>query len=299
MTLFDRYVVVDWSAASRPTTGRDSIWIADLDAVGGTALCTNPSTRVSAEAALTRIADDAVDGRVLLAVDAPLGYPAGSARWFGLDDDPPWRAMWREIAGRVTDDAANVNNRFEVAGELNRHGAGAGPFWGRPASRPVAGLTATKPDRFPVPEWRGCERELREEGRRPASCWQLLGAGSVGGQALTLLPVLERLRGRLVAAGRPAEIWPMTCGFEAPEVGPGGMVVVEAWPTAFDLESRPDVVRDEAQVDGVAHRLGAADRAGELADWFAPALDGATVASAVAEEAWILRPPSGRTGNPG
>ena len=27
MPLFDRYVMVDWSAATKPTKGRDSIWL--------------------------------------------------------------------------------------------------------------------------------------------------------------------------------------------------------------------------------------------------------------------------------
>ena len=35
MALFDSYVMVDWSAESRPKRGKDSIWLAHLRRVGG------------------------------------------------------------------------------------------------------------------------------------------------------------------------------------------------------------------------------------------------------------------------
>ena len=37
MPLFDRYAIVDWSAANTPTTGKDSIWIALAEREGGEA----------------------------------------------------------------------------------------------------------------------------------------------------------------------------------------------------------------------------------------------------------------------
>ena len=292
--LFDRFVVVDWSAAGSSKTGKDSIWIASLDADGAQGALdadrevrlTNPATRRRAEQELVAMSDRPV--RTLVAVDASLGYPAGSAAWFGLGDDAPWRAMWRHLASTVVDDEANHNNRFEVAADLNRRGGDVGPFWGRPVGSPLDGLDGRKPARFPVPEYRCVEERLRTAGRRPASCWQLLGAGSVGGQSLTLIPILERL----LASAR-VEVWPFTTGITAPSVSAGTIVVAETWPTAFDLDVPVGRIRDAAQVDFVVRRLRDADATGELAAWFAPELDPARRALVESEEGWVLLPPSG------
>ena len=316
--LFDRYVVVDWSAASRPTIGRDSIWIATLDDTPDDASgapsdagvdLANPPTRSDAEALLRSIVAGSCRRRTLVAIDAPLGYPAGGSALFGGDDgvagsegDPPWRRAWRAIAARSRDDLVNANNRFEVAGELNRRGGfGAGPFWGMPPSHTVAGLEPTKPRPFTpsVAEFRHCEHWLLDRGLRPASPWQLSGAGSVGGQTLTLLPILDRL---LDEAGRnagrePIEVWPFTTGWRAPAVGPGTTVVAETWPTAFDVAYPAGRVRDAAQVHDVAMALRAADD-GRLAAWFdrpdaigAPDGGGIDV-DVVSTEGWVLAPAS-------
>jgi len=279
---FDRFVVVDWSAASRPVTGPNSVWIAVVDpSLGVEPRLSNPSTRRRAEAELV----DVIDGRprTLVAVDASLGYPVGSADWFGLDGESPWRAMWRHVADHVADDERNVNNRFEVAGRLNRRRAGDGPFWGRPASRPVDGLRPTKPASFPVPEFRTVETNLRLGGLRPASGWQLTGAGSVGSQTLTLLPVVHRL-----LAGGAIDVWPFTTGLAAESDRP---VVVETWPTAFDLDLSIHPVRDAAQVAGVAGRLAELDADGRLSGWFAPRLSAGERELVESEEGWVLAPP--------
>lgn len=285
MTLFDRYVVVDWSAAARPRTGVDSVWIAVLDPDGETVL-SNPPTRAAAEASLQELVDDAGGARTLLAVDASLGYPSGSAAWFGLAGEPAWRAWWDELAAAIVDDEANRNNRFEVAAELNRRGGGSGPFWGRPHTRDLANLTATKPAMFPVPEYRLAEVALRRDGRRPASCWQLLGVGSVGSQTLMLVPILRRL------VERPGvEVWPFTTGLDVPAVAAGVTVVTETWPSAFDIDPSAHAVRDAAQVDGVAHRIRTADRSGALSSWFAPSLAEDQRMQVEREEGWVLAPP--------
>lgn len=280
--LFDRHVVVDWSASSSPTTGSDSIWVAVHDGVGEPALH-NPPTRAAAEALLRGLADPAA--RTLVAIDASLGYPAGSAAAFGLTAQPPWQAWWDEIAGLLADDDANRNDRFEVAGRLNRRVAGDGPFWGRPAQRPVDGLATTKPARFPAPEFRHVEEQLRAAGRRPSSGWQLLGAGSVGSQTLTLLPILHRWY-----RDGGVEVWPFTTGLVAPDVRPGTTVLAETWPTAFDLDLPVGMVRDAAQVRGAAAALAAADGDGALGEWFAPPLAGDVRTVVEAEEGWVLRP---------
>jgi len=53
MSLFDGYLMVDWSAAGTPRTGKDSIWIAFL--ADGELRLENPSMRVTAEALIGRL----------------------------------------------------------------------------------------------------------------------------------------------------------------------------------------------------------------------------------------------------
>ncbi len=110
--MFDRVVVVDWSASSRPVRGRDSIWIATADAGSGDIRTTNPATRSDACGELDELCRR--PGTTLLGVDFSLGYPAGTARALRLNGTP-WRAMWSLLAELVIDADDNANNRFEVA----------------------------------------------------------------------------------------------------------------------------------------------------------------------------------------
>ncbi len=281
MTLFDRHIVVDWSARNAPATGKDSIWIAHVD-LGGATTFSNPPTRHAAAREIESLVAGGPTRRTLLTVDVSLGYPSGSAEWFDLDGAPPWLAMWQMLEREIADDDRNRNNRFEVAAALNRRGGDEpAPFWGRHAANALDGLTVTKPASFPVAEFRACDVLLRSMGARPASPWQLLGAGTVGSQSLTLIPILERLR-----RTSRAEVWPFTTGLRPPDVESATVVIAEIWPTAFDVEMPIHWVRDAAQVHGVAHRLVAADQSGELASWFTPPVDDPTPIED--EEGWIL-----------
>ena len=289
---FDRYVMVDWSAAGSPVRGADSIWIADL-ADGDDADVSNPSTRAAARHQLLQLIERSAAERVLIGIDASLGYPAGTATLFGLRGTP-WEAMWHEITQLSDDDDRNRNNRFAVAAELNRRvTAGPGPFWGCPPARAGVDLRSTKPQVFAVGEFRRTEHCLRGRGLRPASAWQLFGAGSVGSQTLTAVPVLSVLRSHF--PGR-IEVWPFTTGLDAPQTRPGVVVVAEVWPTMFQAEADRDAdaeqVKDVVQVRRTALGLRAADRSGELVRWLAPRLAGAgEIEHVVGEEGWILGVP--------
>src|SRR5215467_7384979 len=142
--IFDRYIVVDWSASNRPRTGRDSIWVCGLTADGPRSTA-NPCTRGSAEVMIRDLLRHCVDAgeRVLIGCDFPYGYPAGFAAELGLSGKP-WRAIWDYLAARLRDDAAtNVSNRFQVAAGINAcleyH-----VFWGRPATQPSDHLSARR-----------------------------------------------------------------------------------------------------------------------------------------------------------
>jgi hypothetical protein len=253
--MFDRVVVVDWSASSRPVRGRDSIWIGVTEPPFDDVATSNPPTRSEACEVLERWCGR--PGRTLLGVDFSLGYPAGTAARLGCVGEP-WNAMWDLLDELVVDGDDNRNNRFEVAAELNaRLGGSAGPFWGCPPAVRSATLTSTKVDPTPLGEWRITELELRRRGYRPFSTWQLLGAGSVGGQTLLGIARLARLRTALTAAGRSVDVWPFT-GANVTDSS-ANVVIAEVWPSIHPLPDLAGRVRDEVQVAETARRLALRD----------------------------------------
>ncbi|MEM0945552.1 MAG: precorrin-8X methylmutase, partial [Pseudomonadota bacterium] len=115
--LFDRYLIVDWSAAGTPVRGANSIWWAEWHREGGLVARENPPTRAEAMTQIaTRLADAIASGaRVLTGFDFPFGYPAGFARRLGGD----WRTLWARIEEGLEDAPDNTNNRFDLAGRFN------------------------------------------------------------------------------------------------------------------------------------------------------------------------------------
>jgi hypothetical protein len=204
--------------------------------------------------------------------------------------------MWDHLAGAVVDGPRNENNRFEVAAALNgRVSAGPGPFWGVPPRRATSSLDPRKPPGFPhgaLAEHRATETRLRASGSRVASVWQLLGAGSVGSQTLTGIPVVAALCADPALAAR-SHVWPFTTGLTAAPTGDRGDAIVHAeiWPGLVPFDASLHAVRDAAQVIGLARHLAALDEHGALAVRFAPAVPSDLVASIVDEEGWILGGP--------
>ena len=285
--MFDRVLVVDWSANSAPKRGADSIWIAELhvgESVRNIRIWNPPTRRAAAELLSERL--DAVRrARTLIGVDFSIGFPTGFATALGLAGTP-WSSTWAFLAERIADDHRNRNNRFAVAADLNACvSGGAAPFWGCPPSARASTLTSTKPvDGACLPEWRTTEQELRTAGCRPFSSWQLLGAGSVGSQTLLGIPVLDRLR----RSHRDVEVWPLSTGLCAVDVAPGGVLVAEVWPSMHQVPETGPEPKDRRQVAAVAAALVAADRAGELPSWFTPTCPAQRVGAVVDEEGWVL-----------
>jgi precorrin-8X/cobalt-precorrin-8 methylmutase len=284
--MFDTFVMVDWSAAAVPRTGRDSIWIC-WHAPDGERL-ENPATRHAAKALLGDWLAAAVarEERVLLGFDFPFGYPAGFAARLGLSG-PPWRAVWDEIAGLLQDDMDNANNRFDVADALNRRVSGGRfPFWGCPA--------ASARDCLGGKHHRGHERDGLAERRLvdlhiPSAqpCWKLLGSGAVGGQALTGIPVVRALRDDPRWIDR-TRVWPCETGLRAP--ADGTVVIAEVYPSLWAVSPAAGEPKDAAQVRSVARFFAERDRAGELAALFAgdPGLSPEQRSRVETEEAWTL-----------
>lgn len=278
-TLFDAYVFVDWSAASRPKTGKDSVWIAEGRYVSDGSLAverpTNPSTRSKAAMDVQAKLRDYVHNfkRVLVGFDFPYGYPAGWNTAVGVTDSE-WRALWATLEKCIEDDKQNKNNRFDIADRLNKAVAHtAGPYWGRPAA--LAANCPNVPSHKPkslandIPEFREVERDLRRNGKLPSSVWQLLGNGAVGSQALVGIPVLHRLRTDDQFRDC-SQIWPFETGWDCP-VAPRPFVLhAEIWPGAIEVNQNLCTIRDAAQVLSYVYWAAQMDIDGNLAAFFNP-----------------------------
>ena len=263
---FDRVIVVDWSGrASRSPVreSKDAIWVGTCE--HGLEVQVYFRTRSDATVWLTtKLAEG---GRQLVGFDFPMGYPAGLARRLTGTDQA--RALHGWLARRIVDGPNNANNRFEVAADINRQLGGQGPFWGCPKARPRLHLPSLK-----TVDYRalGLDEKRRVERENPPAkpVWQLLGAGSVGSQALLGIPVVDRL-----ARFCGAAVWP----FEAP----GDQTLAEVYPSllAPAVIASGDRIPDRAQVRLLARALFNLSQRDHLARLFdTPAI--------AAEEGWIL-----------
>ena len=322
-SLFDTYVMVDWSAAALPARGADSIWSAVLHGSTGVLDVVNHPTRTEAKSMLRSLLRSSIaDGhRVLVGVDIPYGYPVGTAAALGLATTPrlpPWAAMWGELHRLIEDDVGdrpNRNTRFATAAALNaRIGANEadrsrpGPFWGGPVHLVNSPLSPKKLHAYPyatpsgsLTEFRHAERALRAQGMRPFSVWQLAGAGAVGSQTLMGIPVLADLVTDPQLAPR-SHVWPFTTGLaleSIPAISAASMTVgvvvhAEIWPGFLPkgaVEAVDHPVKDARQVTALCGWMAEHDRAGTLAALFAPKLDPVVAADVVAEEGWVLGVP--------
>lgn len=298
--LFDAYIMVDWSAAAKPTTGTNSIWLGVLarDArLKFQFTAVNPDTRLKAtELILGLIAKFNRRGdRVLLGFDFSMGYPAGTAAALGLDtkSQPAWKAMQVFLASKLKDKLDNSNARYAIAAGMNyKISQGPFPFWGAPARDQVKTL-AGKKGTFKgatLSEYRLTEEHARQTLKaKPKSVWQLAYTGSVGSQSLTGLPHIHRLLKDLP----DAKLWPFETGFvPLSEDSLTGVqtVIAEIYPSALTITPEPGEVLDKAQVRTMAHHYCSLDEKRRLGDVFGPpdSLDKGKIMQIVAEEGWIL-----------
>jgi len=291
--LFSAYVIVDWSAAAKPTTGADSVWIGVLKRDVRFRLTFeshNPATRQEAEAKLAAILDDFKKRgeRALVGFDFPLGFPQGFAQALNLPGEAPWRAVWDQLNKMVKDKADNTNNRFGVGSEINRRLTGGPfPFWGCP---PKDALTTLQPKRTRE-HGEGDLAEFRfadKAAKGAHSIWKLYYNGSVGGQAIVGIPAARRLRD-----ARNARVWPFETGFKAlteADLDGVDVVIAEVYPSLLKAVPAPGEVKDLAQVRAQAEHFAKLDEAGKLGAVFAPGKDvpAEVVEAAQAEEGWIL-----------
>lgn len=296
--LFSAYVMIDWSAASTPKQGKDSIWIGVIKRdirFRPTFEAHNPPTREAAMKALDDILADLRrrSERALVGFDFPLGYPAGAAGMLKCDP-PDWSGLWKFLAANVVDKPTNVNNRFAVASKMNRLMTDeARPFWGAPAKDTQRWLAATKPvhgDDLPAP-LRHTELATRGKSKSGAkTVWQIFGNGTVGSQAIVGVPRVKRLADQL---GDKAKVWPFQTGWKAltpADVEGLDAVIAEIYPALTPLKTEPGEVPDRAQVRTLCEHFARLDEAGRLGELFAPPKDARPemVADVEREEGWIL-----------
>jgi hypothetical protein len=263
--MFDRVVIVDWSARSSPSPVRpsaDAIWVGEAGA--GEAY---HRTRAAAGADVAeRIAALPAGQRMLVGFDFPFAYPSGFAASLGCAGP---LAVWDWLVARITDGPDNANNRFETAAAINRMFPGVGPFWGRPVGIRLPDL----PHRGSLRQGHGLPERRAVEAQVPRAqpVWKLYTTGSVGSQALLGLPVLARLR-RLPGV----TVWP----FEPP----GRVVLAEVWPSLLAARvaaEQGDGIKDRVQVRVLARELARLAGQGRLAPLF-------EVPEVAREEGWIL-----------
>ena len=297
--LFDSYVMVDWSAASKPATGADSIWIGALTPDARMKLnfkASNPPTRAKALEELTDLLGRCLKrgDRVLMGVDFPLGFPAGTSDTLKLKGDAPWRSIRDFLLKEMKDKPDNANNRFSLAAQMNRRMSdGPFPFWGCSKKDELTTLSLKKSREHgpkDVTEYRISETYAAEHRKaRPQPVWKIAYAGAVGGQTLTGVPAIERLREKFPTL----KLWPFEIPFaklDNEALGDARIVVAEIYPSLVTTTANANEIKDEAQVRTMAEWFAERDANGKLPALFASEakLTDAQKTKVTQEEGWIL-----------
>jgi hypothetical protein len=259
----------------------------------------NPATRRRAVAEINDILRGLArrEQMALVGFDFPYGYPTGFAAALGLTDTPQWLGVWREIASRIVDRDDNSNNRFEVAGDLNRRiSGGCYPFWGCPPRCESATMSRTKGG-----PGHPAEKRLTDVGNMQP-IWKLYGNGSVGSQALLGIPYITALRNDRVLSP-VSRVWPFESGLGALPSRPERdflIVHAEIYPSLLPIQPTAGEVKDAVQVRTMAAHFAALDDAGELSTLFAgPAyLTPEDWERVEIEEGWTLGVLSGQQAQP-
>ena len=292
--LFDAYVIVRWSAASKAAAAADSVVIGLVRRdvrfrniyQGQTA-----ATRAEGEKKLAAILEDLAkrNEKVLLGLDFPLGFPRGLAAGLKLEGEP-WRAVWNQLDRMVKDKADNTNNRFGVGAEINRRLTGGPfPFWGCP---PRDALTTLQPKRTreheagDLPDLR--LTEARAKGA--PSVWKLYYNGSIGGHAILGIPMVRRLK---LKYGDEMKVWPFETGFSAlapAELDRVRIVAAEVFTTGAETKPAAGETKDQTEIRAYAEQLARLDDASKLSPLFAApqGLAADEAETARSEEGWIL-----------
>ncbi|MCW5756519.1 MAG: hypothetical protein KIT54_04705 [Phycisphaeraceae bacterium] len=249
---FDLVIACDWSAAKgrKPEPGEDRCWLAWRTREEASPDPEYMPTRLEAEARVLELLLTHKAARALVGFDFAIGYPLAEN---GQPVLPIGRDLCAMLAGRISDDASGVNNRYEVAQDLNalireRTGAPHGPFWGRPKElTQLTGLPMGREGPTGVPPFRAVDGLARGVGgARPQSPWKLAGIGSVGSQSLMGLPTIHRLLIDPRLAPR-AHLWPFEPAPDRPDRA-DAITIAEIYPSLFPQRAPTHWYKDARQV---------------------------------------------------
>ncbi len=269
---FTHFIAIDWSARNKPSPAlpsRNAIWYCEATATGRLTTKYFRTRYACVDHLEKRLGRLLRQGRrVLVGWDFSFGYPKGLARALRLKGKPAWRAVWEKITDLIEDGKDNQNNRFAVGAELNRlTNAPAGPFWGIPPGDSGIYLGPKRDFPYPVPTKKVllAERRLVEHHHgKMQPAWKLAYAGSVGGQSLTGIPLLHRLRFETEGLRGQSAIWP----FESlPGYGPCA-VHAEIYPSLVERPGR-DRIPDREQVRTYVRWLQSRQEGGLLSELLA------------------------------
>lgn len=284
MPMFDTYLMVDWSAKKDPTSNAPesaAIWWAvrrapsskswqaqakrtELSGVDGLNVQERlesgvfyERTRYSAVKNISCFLDNEMRmrKRVLVGFDFAFGYPLRFLTHLtshGLLRKASAPTLWEWLFQRsqLKNRPDNSNQRFMVAGDLNKTYGSTDGLWG-PYYLNRGGLadvphTVQKEKRSPWPDCYPDEYRFTDKvlGGKPASVWKLTGQDSVGSQVLMGLPTLHQLsRGTFVET---AVVWPFDTGFKAPNTDLDHRIVfVEIYPSLLREAIRRHMGRNE------------------------------------------------------
>ncbi len=289
--LFDAYVIVRWSAASKAAAGADSVLIGLVRRdvrFRNTYTSQSAATRAEGEKKLAAMLEDLAKRgeRVLLGLDFPLGFPRGLAAGLKLAGEP-WQAVWNQLDKMVKDKPDNTNNRFGVGAEINRRLTGGPfPFWGCP---PRDALTTLQPKRTreheagDLPELRHTEGKVKGA----PSIWKLYYNGSIGGQAILGVPMVKRLKARY---GEELKVWPFETGWGPPDLSGVRIVAAEVFTGGAETKPAAGESKDQTEIRAYAEQIAKLDDSSKLAALFAAPKGLAEAEAEVArsEEGWIL-----------
>ena len=290
--LFDAYVIVRWSAASKAAAaGGDSVLIGLVrrDVRFRNAYSAQAAaTRAEGEKKLAAILDDLAkrNEKVLLGLDFPIGFPRGLAAGLKLAGEP-WQAVWTQLDRMVKDKSDNTNNRFAVGSEINRRVTGGPfPFWGCP---PRDALTTLQPKRThehgpdDLPEFRLTETRVKGA----PSVWKLYYNGSIGGHAILGVPMVRRLKQKY---GEAMRAWPFETGWGPPDLSGVQLVAAEVFTLGAETKPAAGETKDQTEIRAYAEQIAKLDDAGKLAPQFEAPKGVAAAEAEIArsEEGWIL-----------
>ena len=270
MSLFDFYIMVDWSGAARRRGMRaDAIWIAYGDIKAEKPKTLSPFSRTEATQLVDSLLDDQANNglRVLACFDFAYGYPrdfpaALQAATGKADLTLPWLTVWRYLSDAIRDDEGaiphrkptNRSNRFDVANEINAllslSPGAAGPFWCASTEAAYLYLPQGRPGQ-PFHTAQGFliqPLRLTDQRARSGTPFRLFGTASVGSQSLTGIPRVHNLRLDPKFAARSA-VWPFETGWatEAKWL-PKNVSIVHAEIYPSVREPKADSIKDRGQV---------------------------------------------------